>query len=131
MKDCKKEWTTVISILDVRCEEKENQIIEAVSDIMGISVEDIMSRKRNAEINYTRQIAMYFLRNYTRLKLSSIGKKFNRHHSTVMHSIDKITGLIGFYDDVTRLVDKIEYHVINVIGCELIKRKDTNYEFIK
>lgn len=65
-------------------------IIKVVAEHYGITVDDIKSKKRSNEIVYPRHVAMYLCRDLTDLPLKSIGERFGRDHSTVMHGLDKI-----------------------------------------
>ncbi len=83
-----------------------------VAQHFKIKVADMDSPKRNAEITYPRQIAMYLCRITTDLSLNNIGKLFgNRHYSTVIHAVDKITNDL-VYDE------ELKNH-INVINSKL------------
>ncbi|HHW95188.1 MAG TPA: chromosomal replication initiator protein DnaA [Mogibacterium sp.] len=63
-----------------------------VAQHFKVKLADIDSPKRNAEITLPRQIAMYLCRLTTDLSLNNIGKLFgNRHYSTVIHAVEKIT----------------------------------------
>lgn len=66
-------------------------IAETVADHFGITVKDILSSKRNSNIAYPRHICMYLCRELTGSPLAEIGNKLgNRHHSTILHSIEII-----------------------------------------
>ena len=66
-------------------------IIEEVSKAFGISVEDIQSNKKKAEIVNARQFAMYIMREVTNLTLDEIGRHFgNKKHSTVLYSCEAV-----------------------------------------
>jgi chromosomal replication initiator protein len=66
-------------------------IIGTVAEHFGLKVEDITSTKRNKEVVYPRQIAMYLCRELTATPLTVIGKVMGgRDHTTVMHGIDKV-----------------------------------------
>ncbi len=67
------------------------KIVEEVSRTEGVSIEDIYGKKQKAEITRARNISMYIIRDVTNSSFEAIGEKFNKHHSTVMHSINKIT----------------------------------------
>jgi chromosomal replication initiator protein len=71
--------------------------IEMISDLIArqfkVSVSDMKSRSRKKSLAFPRQIAMYLCRKYTDDSLAEIGRAFNRDHSTVMHSIKKVTSL--------------------------------------
>ncbi len=67
------------------------RIADAVCEQYGISMEELKSKKRNKEIAYPRQIAMYLCRQMTDESLSSIGAEFGgRDHTTVLHGCSKI-----------------------------------------
>ena len=67
------------------------RIQRIVAEYFQISVEDIKSKKRAANITFPRQIAMYLCRNVTDESFPKIGMEFGgKDHSTVMHSVEKI-----------------------------------------
>ena len=83
-------------------------IINVVSEHFGIKVEDIISKKRNAEIALPRQIAMYLCREMTDISLNEIGSFVgNRDHTTVMHGSSKIAEDIKKNPDLAAKVDII------------------------
>ncbi len=63
-----------------------------VADHYNLTSLDLLSQKRNKEIAYPRQIAMYLCRSMTASSLQEIGRSMGgRDHSTIVHGIDKIT----------------------------------------
>ena len=68
-------------------------IIEETGKCYGIEVSDIMSGSRTKEITLARQVAMYITRQQTQLSLPEIGKVFDRDHSTIIHSLQKVETL--------------------------------------
>ncbi len=68
------------------------KIQKAVADYFDITVESLKSKKRTANINNARQIAIYICRNTTEETTTRIGLEFgNRDHSTILHAIEKVT----------------------------------------
>ena len=66
-------------------------ILDIVADHFNISVADLKSNKRNAEIAIPRQIAMYFIRSMTDTSLKSIGIILGgKDHSTIKYGAHKI-----------------------------------------
>ena len=66
-------------------------ILDIVSEHFGISVKDIKSNKRNAEIAVPRQIAMYLIRSMTETSLKAIGVILGgKDHSTIKYGVEKI-----------------------------------------
>ena len=67
-------------------------IVEGIASHFGFEADELLSQKRNKDIAYSRQIAMYLCRQMTDLSLQQIGKELgNRDHTTVRHGIEKIT----------------------------------------
>ena len=67
-------------------------IVEVIASHFGFEADELLSQKRNKDIAYSRQIAMYLCRQMTDLSLQQIGKELgNRDHTTVRHGIEKIT----------------------------------------
>lgn len=70
-------------------------IISVVAEHFHITEDDIKSNKRNNEIVFPRQIAMYLCTNMTSYGLKKIGAEMgNRDHSTVIHGSNKISEAI-------------------------------------
>ena len=56
-----------------------------------MSIADLKGGKRNAEIVFPRQIAMYLIRNMTETSLKAVGVILGgKDHSTIKHGIEKI-----------------------------------------
>ena len=66
------------------------QILKAVSDEFGVTIEDLISHSRRKEVVTPRQIAMYLLRDILELSYPYIGEKMGRDHTTAIHSYEKI-----------------------------------------
>lgn len=67
------------------------QIIERTARYFSVSVEDILSPKRDKDIVYPRQVAMYMLRSELHLSFPKIATELGRKdHTTAIHSVDKI-----------------------------------------
>ena len=88
-------------------------IIKIVAEHFGVSVNDLVSNKRSADIVYPRQICMYLCRNLTDVALSLIGKKLgNRDHTTVIHGCDKIQREISENEKVRNDVEILKKKII-------------------
>ncbi|HHW31336.1 MAG TPA: chromosomal replication initiator protein DnaA [Clostridiaceae bacterium] len=84
-------------------------IIEAVSRYYDLKPEDFKSKKRNREISFPRQIAMYLCRELTDLSLPKIGESFGgRDHTTVLHAIEKISSEIESNPEVRRSLEELK-----------------------
>ena len=89
-----------------------DDIIMAVSKKYGVSRDDILSDKRNAEIMLPRHICVYLARTCTNLSQASIGKAINRDRTTVISSENKVKSLMeedhDFSLDINELVRLIK-----------------------
>jgi len=66
-------------------------ILKAVADFYNISSNDLLKRSRKKEVVKPRQVAMFLLREETKLSFPEIGQKLGgRDHSTVIHACEKI-----------------------------------------
>ncbi len=66
--------------------------IKAVTaSYFNVSVDDLVSGKRQRAYSYPRQIAMYLCRKHTGMSYKKIGEAFaNKDHSTVLHAVRRI-----------------------------------------
>lgn len=70
-------------------------IQKIVSQHYNVSRTDMLSARRTRTIVLPRQIAMYIAKNVTPRSLPEIGRRFgNRDHTTVLHAVRKIEGLL-------------------------------------
>jgi len=66
-------------------------IQKVVSKYYGLEVADLLSKKRNKQLVYPRQIAMYLCRRLTDASFPQIGEQFGgRDHTTVIHANEKV-----------------------------------------
>ena len=66
-------------------------ILKAVADFYNISSNDLLKRSRKKEVVKPRQVAMFLLREETKLSFPEIGQKLGgRDHSTVIHACEKV-----------------------------------------
>lgn len=81
----------------------------AVAKYTGVSVNDILSQRRTANIVMPRQIAMYLCKEITKRSLPEIGRRFgNRDHTTVLHAVRKIERMIADDPDFAAQVEEIK-----------------------
>ena len=63
----------------------EHEILNTVAAAFHLTPEIIKSKKRSQRIAHARQVAMYLIREDTKLSTVEIGEFLNRDHSTVIH----------------------------------------------
>jgi hypothetical protein len=75
----------------------------AVCEHFDVKLIDIMSTRRTANIVRPRQVAMYLAKTMTLRSLPDIGRRFGgRDHTTALHAIRKIEGLVELDGDIAR-----------------------------
>lgn len=70
------------------------EIQRATAEFYGLSLADLQSARRDRKIARPRQLAMYLAKTATALSLPDIGKHFSRDHTTVLHAVKTIEGLL-------------------------------------
>ena len=68
-------------------------IINVCADFYKIKVDDILSSSRKKEVVQVRNIAIYLCRELTTLSFPSIGDCFNKDHTSILYSFNKIAKL--------------------------------------
>lgn len=104
VKDMFKDRSDIVPTADV--------IIDEVCKYYNIEPHILRGQGRAKEISLARQIAMYMIRSMTNLSLKDIGKEFdNRDHTTVLHSIDRITDLTKTDPDKSEIIKDITANI--------------------
>jgi chromosomal replication initiator protein len=68
-----------------------------VADYFNLKISDLKSEKRLKNMVIPRQLAIYLCRELTKASYPEIGEKFGgKDHSTIIHSVKKITKHISF-----------------------------------
>lgn len=91
--------------------EKDNihKIQKVVAEFFQVSVDDMKSKKRSANLAFPRQVAMYLCRKLTDESFPKIGTEFGgKDHSTVMHSVEKIEREITTNKELFNIIEKIK-----------------------
>ncbi len=89
-----------------------DKISKAVSLHYRLTVEELKSKNNARQIAVPRQIAMYLCKRLTKHSFPEIGRDFGgKHHTTVMHSVEKIDALIkedrNFHRVVSDFIDNL------------------------
>jgi chromosomal replication initiator protein len=83
-------------------------IQKAVAEQFGLRLVEIKAKNNSRSIVYPRQIAMYLAKHLTEASLPEIGRQFGgKHHTTVLHSVEKIETLRKDDKDLNRLLNKL------------------------
>lgn len=89
-----------------------DRITRCVAEHYKMSVEELKAKNNSRSVAVPRQIAMYLCKRLTRSSFPEIGKAFGgKHHTTVMHSVEKVDGLVRddrvFHKLVDELIDSL------------------------
>jgi chromosomal replication initiator protein len=83
-------------------------IQKAVAEQFGLRLPEIKAKNNSRQIVFPRQIAMYLAKHLTEASLPEIGRQFGgKHHTTVLHSIEKIDKQKQIDKDLNRTLNKL------------------------
>ena len=83
-------------------------IQKRVGEQFGLRDQDLKVRSNAKAISFPRQIAMYIVKQLTTASLPEIGKQFGgKHHTTVLHSINKIETMRRTDKDLNRTISRL------------------------
>jgi len=83
-----------------------DSIMKLVANYYSLPVIDLKSKNNSPQIVFPRQVAMYLCKKLTDCSLPEIGRRFGgKHHSTVIHAIQKIERKRAEEKDFDRLLE--------------------------
>ncbi len=83
-------------------------IQQVVADEFRIRPPDLKTKDNSRKVVYPRQIAMFLCRELARASLPEIGRAFGgKHHTTVLHSVEKIQVKRSEDKELHRLINKL------------------------
>jgi chromosomal replication initiator protein len=83
-------------------------IQKTVAEQFGLRLPEIKAKNNSRQIVFPRQIAMYLAKHLTEASLPEIGRQFGgKHHTTVLHSIEKIDKQRQLDKDLNRTLNKL------------------------
>ncbi len=88
------------------------RIAKTVASHYKLTVDELKSKNNSRQIAVPRQVAMYLCKRLTKHSFPEIGREFGgKHHTTVMHSVEKIDSVIkddrNFHRVVSELIDSL------------------------
>ncbi|HUR97442.1 MAG TPA: chromosomal replication initiator protein DnaA [Pyrinomonadaceae bacterium] len=88
------------------------RIARIVASHYKLTVEEMKSKNNSRAVATPRQVAMYLCKRLTTHSYPEIGREFGgKHHTTVMHSFDKIETLVKkdsvFHNTISGLIDSL------------------------
>jgi chromosomal replication initiator protein len=88
------------------------KVLKTIQKFYNVSIDDIVSSKRNKEIIKPRHVAMYILYNIVGLSFPEVGRELGgKDHTTIMHGCKVVNKDLGnskqFKDEVEMLKEMI------------------------
>jgi chromosomal replication initiator protein len=84
------------------------QIQKRVGEHFGLRAQDLKVRSNSKQIAFPRQVAMFLVKQLTSASLPEIGRQFGgKHHTTVLHSINKIETLRQSDKDLNKTINRL------------------------
>ncbi len=84
------------------------QIQKRVGEHFGLRPQDLKVRSNSKVIAFPRQVAMFIVKQLTSASLPEIGRQFGgKHHTTVLHSINKIENLRRTDKELSRTINRL------------------------
>jgi chromosomal replication initiator protein len=85
-----------------------------VAEFFNLKISDLKSEKRLKTLVIPRQIAIYMCRELTKASYPEIGEKFGgKDHSTIIHSVKKITKQISFDFEIKNNIETIKRSLLD------------------
>jgi len=84
------------------------QIQKLVASTYKLTSEELISKNNAQKISHPRQVAMYLCKHLTKHSYPEIGRAFGgKHHTTVIHSVEKIESLVTTDETLQRLISEL------------------------
>ena len=81
------------------------QIIAATAAQFGYTVEDLTGPDKSRAVSLARAVAMYAVRQITKLSYPAIGEVFNRDHSTIINGCRRVEKMLEGADEIREAID--------------------------
>jgi chromosomal replication initiator protein len=84
------------------------QIQKLVAQTYKLTIDELVSKNNARNISHPRQVAMYLCKHLTKHSYPEIGRAFGgKHHTTVIHSVEKIESLVATDGTLQRLISEL------------------------
>jgi chromosomal replication initiator protein len=97
-------------VIDQRKREVDpDKIFDFICKFYEIQISDFLSKKRNREFAYPRQVAMYLLRHEFNFSFPKIAEKMKKKdHTTIMHGVEKIEKMLNTNEVLQKEISMIK-----------------------
>jgi chromosomal replication initiator protein len=84
------------------------QVQAKAAEFFGVALSDLRGKIRTGAVILARQVAMYLARQLTHASLEELGRAFGgKDHTTVLHAVDKIQGLVEQDPEMRKSVEAL------------------------
>jgi len=85
-----------------------DQIQKSVANSYRLTLSELVAKSNARQYSLPRQVAMYLCKQLTKHSFPEIGRAFGgKHHTTVMHSVEKIDSLVSHDSDLRKRIRDI------------------------
>lgn len=84
-----------------------DKVAKAVGEFYGVSISDFLSSSRNQRVSSARHVAVYLSRELTQKSFESIAEYFNKKHTTMLYSYEKIKEELRVNKELDRAISEI------------------------
>lgn len=97
------------------------KIMDIVSETTGVSKGKIQGKDRSKNVVFARHLFCYFAKTKASVTLVQIANMINRHHSTVINSLQLISDMIDIADEDTKnSMQKINKYILHELKEDII-----------
>lgn len=83
-------------------------VAKTVAEYYGVSVDDFKSSSRNQKVSGSRHVAVYLTRELTEKSFESIAEFFNKKHTTMLYSYEKIKDELKVNKELDRTISDLK-----------------------
>lgn len=108
-----------------------DKIIQTVCKTWNRSLDDVCGRSRKQDVVYTRMTIAHFLRKYTKLSTTEIGKLINRDHATILYYLKAYDSEFRFNKDFRNFAERIKEDLQDIIKSSFALEKEEEFNEIR
>ena len=87
-------------------------ILQTVVDYFSLTIEALISKKKDRKTTLARHIAIYIIREENNCSLTEIGKELGgRNHATILHGYEKIAGELNIKPTLSNQIAEIKEQI--------------------
>lgn len=95
-------------VLEKRLQDPLNTVTELVASFFSLTSTDLKSKRRNKELVFPRQVAMYLLRKNVGTSFKELSRHFGaKDHTSALYSVNKVENLVKTSVEVCSLVEEL------------------------